>query len=180
MSPVILLWGSTHWNSSIRTNELCDVHDRDVDAEGSDGVCDTRTGHRSNKEQKTCRPVICRLSQFRIVKFVWLTKIKKGNTNLLKSRDRVKKFDIQSRVVLGQRDAPVEVDQFHNSVELVWLGEAIFSVAVRDLDQLIGASLAQSEGVLSVLAHCVPYKERTIGCIHQLFIDFISVKCNLL
>lgn len=106
--------------------------------------------------------------------------MKKGNTNLLKSRDRVKKFDIQSRVVLGQRDAPVEVDQFHNSVELVWLGEAILSVAVRDLDQLIGASLAQSEGVLSVLAHCVPYKERTIGCIHQLFIDFISVKCYLL
>lgn len=59
--------------------------------------------------------------------------------------DGVEQLDIQLGVVLGKRLMAVMVDELHHRAEGQRVGEAVLSLPMEDLDQLVVASL--SEGV---------------------------------
>lgn len=71
---------------------------------------------------------------------------------MLETRDGIEKFDVKRRVVLGQRDGSIKVNEFRHGAKTVRLGEAITSLTTAaDFDEFIGAAFAKGQRVLAGL-----------------------------
>ncbi len=93
---------------------------------------------------------------------------------MLDARDGVEEFGVERGVVLGQRDAAVEVDQFGHRGEAVRLGEAVVAVAAADFDQLVAAALAQRQRVLAGFRRGVAHQERAVGRVLHQVVDLLA------
>ena len=92
---------------------------------------------------------------------------------VLEARDGVEESGVERRVVLGQRDAAVEVDELRYGREAVGFGKAVEGVAAADFDELVGAALTQRQRVLAGLGGGVADEESAVGGVFHQVVDFL-------
>jgi hypothetical protein len=96
--------------------------------------------------------------------------------NVCTPRHGERELDVESPVVLGQRDVVVEIDEVDERRKMERFRETVETVSKTDPDQLVAAAVSKGESKLAALVGSVADEEATVGAVLHDLVHFLAAR----